>query len=208
MLREVSRPSALPVVPLIQRRYPLCMGKSPSAPDSLIEAVRYFSDPDVCLSFMVALRWPDDEVACPHCGSKRVPFLVKYRRRLCHEDHPRRQFTIKVGTIFEDSPIPLEKWLPAVWLIVNAKNGISSYEAARELGVTQKTGWFMLHRIRLAMRRGSVDKFKGDVEARDLHRRRRPRHPQGQERSASDGRSRALARPPSWDGYSGTRGRR
>ncbi len=141
------------------------MDKTPTAPATLVDAVRYFTDPDVCLSFMVALRWPDGNVTCPHCGSREVAFLSNYRRWLCRENHPRRQFTIKVGTIFEDSPIGLDKWLPAVWMIVNDKNGISSYELARALGVTQKTGWFMLHRIRLAMQRNSFTKLSGDVEA-------------------------------------------
>jgi transposase-like protein len=137
---------------------------TPTTPATLVDAVRYFTDPDVCLSFMVAIRWPDGNVTCPHCGSREVAFLSTYRRWLCRAGHARPQFSIKVGTIFEDSPIPLDKWLPAVWMIVNDKNGISSYELARALGVTQKTGWFMLHRIRLAMQRGGLDKFSGDVE--------------------------------------------
>ena len=141
------------------------MDKTPNTPATLIDAVRYFSDPDVCLSFLVALRWPDGNVTCPHCGSREVAFLSTYRRWLCREGHARPQFSIKVGTIFEDSPIPLDKWLPAVWLIVNDKNGISSYEVARALGITQKSAWFMMHRIRLAMQRGTLDKFSGEVEA-------------------------------------------
>src|SRR3989442_1156957 len=145
------------------------MDKTPTAPATLVDAVRYFADPDVCLSFMVALRWPDGNVRCPHCGSQQVAFLSKYRRWLCREGHARPQFSIKVGTIFEDSPIPLDKWLPAVWMIVNDKNGISSYEVARALGITQKTGWFMLHRIRLAMQRGGLGKFKGEVEVDETY---------------------------------------
>jgi transposase-like protein len=141
------------------------MDKTLTAPATLVDAVRYFTDPDICLSFMVALRWPDGNVRCPHCGSQQVAFLSKYRRWLCREGHARPQFSIKVGTIFEDSPIPLNKWLPAVWMITNDKNGISSYEVARALGITQKSAWFMMHRVRLAMQRGSVDKFTGDVEA-------------------------------------------
>src|SRR5882672_7507885 len=134
------------------------MDKTAPVPQTLIQAIRYFSDPDVCLSFLVSLRWPDGVVACPQCGNRAVTFLSNQRRWKCHTAHPRQQFSIKVGTIFEDSPIGLDKWLPAVWMIVNDKNGISSYEVARALGVTQKTGWFMLHRIRLAVQDGSICK--------------------------------------------------
>ena len=136
-----------------------------TAPETLIEAVRFFADPDVCLSFLAELRWPSGNVACPTCGGQRVTFLKNQRRWKCYEKHERPQFSIKVGTIFEDSPIPLEKWLPAVWMIVNDKNGISSYEVARALGITQKSAWFMMHRIRTAMQRGGFDKMAGDVEA-------------------------------------------
>ncbi|HUF93757.1 MAG TPA: IS1595 family transposase, partial [Candidatus Limnocylindria bacterium] len=159
------------------------MDKTPtaSAPQTLVEAVRFFADPDVCLSFLASLRWPDGNVACPQCGSTAVTFLSNQRRWKCRAKHPRAQFSIKVGTIFEDSPIGLDKWLPAVWMIVNDKNGISSYEVARALGVTQKSAWFMMHRIRLAMQRGGLDKFSGHVEAdetfiggaaRFMHRRK------------------------------------
>src|SRR5262245_4675408 len=134
------------------------------APETLVEAVRYFADPDVCLNFLAAIRWPGG-VACPTCGSLDVSFLKNQRRWKCREQHERRQFSVKVGTIFEDSPLGLEKWLPAVWMIVNDKNGISSYEVARALDITQKSAWFMMHRIRLAMQRGGFDKFSGHVEA-------------------------------------------
>lgn len=134
-------------------------------PETLVDAVRFFADPDICLTFLASLRWPDGHVACPVCGSEHVTFLSEYRRWKCHNKHPRQQFSIKVGTIFEDSPIGLGKWLPAVWMLVNDKNGISSYEVARALGVTQKTAWFMLHRIRLAMEDGGLDKLRGRVEA-------------------------------------------
>ena len=140
-----------------------------TAPETLVEAVRFFADPDVCLSFLVGLRWPDGKVSCPTCGSQSVSFLSDYRRWKCYGKHPRPQFSIKVGTIFEDSPIPLEKWLPAVWMIVNDKNGISSYEVARALGITQKSAWFMMHRIRTAMQRGGFDKLAGDVEADETY---------------------------------------
>src|SRR5258708_4057298 len=134
-------------------------------PETLIQAIRYFSDPDVCLSFLVSLRWPDGVVACPQCGSRAVTFLSNQRRWKCYTAHPRQQFSIKVGTIFEDSPIPLDKWLPALWMLVNDKNGISSYEVARALGVTQKTAWFMMHRLRLALERKSLARLRGRVEA-------------------------------------------
>jgi transposase-like protein len=135
-------------------------------PQTLIEAVRYFSDPDRSLRLLVKLRWPNG-VACPMCGSQRVSFLSTRRLWKCSQTHDRRQFSIKVGSIFEDSPLKLDKWLVAMWLIVNCKNGVSSYEVARDLHVTQQTAWFMLHRIRKAMQRGSFEKFgtDGPVEA-------------------------------------------
>jgi transposase-like protein len=142
------------------------MEQNTNTPETLVQAIRFFADPDICLTFLASLRWPDGRIACPTCGSRDLTFLSEYRRWKCHTKHPRQQFSIKVGTIFEDSPIGLDKWLPAVWMIVNDKNGISSYEAARALGVTQKTAWFMLHRVRLAMQSGTLDKkLRGRVEA-------------------------------------------
>src|SRR5690348_5262545 len=120
-------------------------------PDTLLEAIRYFSDPDRCLAFMVAMRWPDGQVACPTCGSTAVRFLSTRRLWECKAKHDRKQFSVKVGTIMEDSPIGLDKWLPAIWIITSAKNGVSSHEMARTLGITQKSAWFLMHRIRLAM---------------------------------------------------------
>src|SRR5438445_719921 len=140
------------------------MDKTATAPQTLTQAIRYFADHDTCQAFIVALRWPNG-VECPTCGSGEVSYLANQRRWKCRTNHPRRQFSVKVGTIFEDSPLGLDKWLPAVWMITNDKNGISSYEVARALGITQKSAWFMMHRVRLAMQRGSVDKFTGDVEA-------------------------------------------
>jgi transposase-like protein len=135
-------------------------------PRTFLDAVRYFSDPNVCLRFLTNLRWPDGIVKCPICGSAKVHFLANQRRWKCSVNHDRRQFSIKVGTIFEDSPIGLDKWLPVVWLLTNCKNGISSYEIARDLGVTQKTGWFMLHRVRKAMQKGTFwSKMEGEIEA-------------------------------------------
>src|SRR3954470_11809167 len=133
-------------------------------PETLLQAIRYYSDLDRCQSLLVEVRWPDG-VTCPTCGSKSVAYLSNQRRWQCKEKHSRRQFSVKVGTIFEDSPIGLDKWFTAMWLITNAKNGISSYEIHRAIGVTQKTAWFMLHRIRLAMQTKSFRKLGGDVEA-------------------------------------------
>jgi len=157
------------------------------APKTLLEAVTYFSDFDRCRDFMIALRWPDG-VRCPECGSERVSWLATARRWKCSEKHPRRQFSLKTGTIFADSPLPLSKWLPALWLIVNAKNGVSSCEIARALGVTQKTAWFMGHRIRAALHAGSFDKMTWEVEvdetfiggkARNMHTAQRKRRIHG-----------------------------
>lgn len=132
-------------------------------PQNLIDAIRYFSDPDVCLDFMVGLRWPNG-IACPTCGREDVRFIPTRRIWECKSKHLKRQFSVKVGTIFEDSPIGLDKWLAAIWLIANAKNGVSSYEIARDLDVTQKTAWFMLHRIRTAMVEDGDSPFSDQVE--------------------------------------------
>ena len=137
---------------------------APPVPATLLDAIRYFSDPDRALAFMVELRWPNG-VTCPTCGSQSVSFVKTRRVWTCRGQHPRKQFSVKIGTIFEDSPIGLDKWFAAMWLIGNAKNGVSSYEIARGIHVTQKTAWFMLHRIRLAMQRGTFDKLAGEVEA-------------------------------------------
>lgn len=133
-------------------------------PRTLIEAVRYFSDPDVALKHMVELRWPNG-VACPTCGRTDVRFVATRRIWECKEKHPRKQFSAKVGTIFEDSAISLDKWFVAIWQIANCKNGISSYELGRAIGVTQKSAWHMNHRIRLAMKLGTIEKMRGEVEA-------------------------------------------
>jgi transposase-like protein len=134
-------------------------------PETLHDAIKYFANEDRALDFMKSIRWPDDVVKCPRCGSTEVSFLSTRRIWKCKATHEKQQFSVKVGTVLEDSPISLDKWLCAFWLIANAKNGISSYELHRSLGVTQKTAWFMLHRIRLAMQDGSVEKFSGRVEA-------------------------------------------
>lgn len=152
-------------------------------PQTLLEAVRYFSDLDVCHAFLRKLRWPRGPV-CPHCEGKRCD-EVRRRRLLCKDC--RKEFSDKVGTIFEDSPLGLDKWFVALWSVVNCKNGISSHELARALGVTQKTAWFMSHRCRLALEEAgfeSGDKFDGPSEAdttyvggkaANMHKERRER---------------------------------
>lgn len=131
---------------------------SNDAPATLLEAVTYFADENVAHAFMANLRWPNGQQVCPKCGAVDAHYFLKSRRkwkcRAC-----RKQFSLKVGTIFEDSPIKFSKWLPALWMLANCKNGISSYELARALGVTQKTAWFMLHRIRLAMQSETFEKM-------------------------------------------------
>ena len=122
------------------------------APKTLREAILFFADYQNCRKAVEAIRWPDGVVKCPHCGSDNVAYLETQKRYKCYAKHPKAQFSLKVGTIFEDSPIGFEKWLPALWLVTNCKNGISSYELGRALGVTQKTAWFMLSRLRLALK--------------------------------------------------------
>src|SRR5579871_2362807 len=158
--------------------------ETPETPDTLRDAIIWFSDFEHCRQFMMELRWPDGVVKCPHCGSDHVTYLAKSRRWKCYAKHSMPTFTLKTGTIFEDSPIPLEKWLAAAWMIVSCKNGVSSYEIHRGLGVTQKTAWFMLQRLRLAMQDQNAAKLVGEVEvdetyvggdARNMHRDRRER---------------------------------
>jgi transposase-like protein len=133
--------------------------------DTLIEAIRYFSDPKVCIDTVAAMRWPEGKAVCPKCGGENLLFLTNQSRWKCRAKGCAKQFSVKVGTIFEDSPIGLDKWLVAMWLVANCKNGVSSYEVARDLGITQKSAWFMLHRIRLCMQDGSTVKLSGEVEA-------------------------------------------
>jgi transposase-like protein len=132
-------------------------------PKTLQAAIIFYADPDNCLNHLVAQRWPNG-VECPTCGSKDVKFIPTRRIWECKSKHAKKQFSIKVGTIFEDSPIGLDKWLTAAWMVANCKNGISSYEIHRAIGVTQKTAWFMLHRIRLAMQDEDGGKLSGHVE--------------------------------------------
>jgi transposase-like protein len=131
-------------------------------PSGLIEAIEFFADPEVCNQTVAAAKWPAGP-ECPRCSAKRLSYVKTRRTWTCLEC--RKQFSVKVGTIFEDSPIPLNKWLCAMWLIGNCKNGVSSYEIARDLKVTQKTAWFMLHRIRYAMHHGTINKMSGTIEA-------------------------------------------
>jgi transposase-like protein len=133
-------------------------------PKSLQEAIVYFADPDNCIAYLAASRWPKG-VSCPTCGSEKVKFNPSRCVWQCSTHHPKRQFSVKVGTIFEDSPIGLDKWLAATWMLTNCKNGISSYEVARDLNITQKSAWFMLHRIRMALQDEFFgSKLGGEVE--------------------------------------------
>src|SRR5579872_1691157 len=154
-------------------------------PTTLQDAIVYFSNPENCMSYVVARRWPNG-VICPTCGSPKVSFLKNQNKWQCSSRHPKRQFTVKVGTIFEDSPIGLDKWLTAAWMITNCRNGNSSWELHRTLGVTQKTAWFMGHRIRLAMQDELTGgSLSGEVEvdetfiggkARNMHKDRKARY--------------------------------
>ncbi|HAK54567.1 MAG: IS1595 family transposase [Vicinamibacterales bacterium] len=157
-------------------------------PQTLLQAIRYFADRDVALTFMVTLRWPDGKPTCPRCEDQKVSFITSRRVWTCLSC--RKQFSVKVGTIFEDSPIGLDRWLPALWMVANCKNGISSYELGRALGVTQKTAWFMVQRIRLAMQTKTFNRFRGHVEvdesfiggrARNMHKGRRDRMLRGRQ---------------------------
>ena len=150
-------------------------------PKTLQDAIVHFAAPNVAHETMVKMRWPDG-VACPTCGNLEVKYRARQRTWRCLEHAKNQDFSVKKGTIFEDSPISLSKWLTAIWLIANAKNGISSYELARSIGVTQKTGWFMLQRIRKAMQAKTFDKLGGEVEidetyiggkARNMHKGQR-----------------------------------
>jgi len=127
----------------------------------LKEAIEHFANPENVLAYMTHLRWPDGVVKCPTCGREDASFLKNQNKWQCKSAHAKRQFSAKVGTIFEDSPIAMDKWLVAVWMLSNCKNGVSSYELARTIGVTQKSAWFMLHRIRLAMKGGTFEKMGG-----------------------------------------------
>ena len=138
-------------------------------PTTLQEAIVYFSNYANCHEAVKAIRWPDGVVRCPTCNSDHVTYLDTARVWKCYRKHPRAKFSLKIGTIFEDSPVGLEKWLPALWMLVNCKNGISSYELARALGVTQKTAWFMLSRLRLALQGDGGGMLEGHVEVDETY---------------------------------------
>lgn len=161
------------------------MNAQNNQPQTLMEAIKYFAEPSVAHEFVEQMRWPEG-VRCIHCDSDMIGHIKSrnaYQCKTC-----RKQFSIKKGTIFEDSAIGLDKWLCAIWMIANARNGVSSYEVARSIGVTQKTAWFMLQRIRLAMRTGTFEKLAGTVEAdetfiggraRFMHKKRREQKMKG-----------------------------
>jgi len=163
-------------------------------PQSLQDAILYFADPVNCREYLVARRWPKG-VTCPRCGSQNVQFYEKYNRWHCREKHNAPQFTLKTGTVMEDSPIGLDKWLMAMWMVVNCKNGVSSYEIHRALKVTQKTAWFLDHRIRLMLQDEYASKLSGEVEAdetfiggkaRNMHKKVHERRISGMGQSAKD----------------------
>jgi transposase-like protein len=135
---------------------------------TLQEAFAYFSDRRRCVDYVVAMRWPDGKVSCPTCGSEAVTWLPTRFLFQCKSKHPKRQFSVKVGTVFEDSPIPLGKWLVVGWMLTGCRNGISSYEVARTIGITQKSAWFMLHRLREGMKMNGVT-LSGEVEADETY---------------------------------------
>jgi transposase-like protein len=140
------------------------------SPKTLLEAIRHFSDEQVCIDAVAAMRWPTTGPVCPECEAGNPYYLKTQKRWKCRDC--RIQFSVKRGTIFEDSPISLTKWLPAMWLLVNCKNGISSYEVHRDLGVSQKTAWFMLHRLRLVVKSPDVQMGSeggGEVEADETY---------------------------------------
>jgi transposase-like protein len=160
-----------------------------AAPKTLQQAILHFADYENCRQAMMKYRWPDGKVACPHCGSEKVTYLANARVWKCYADHAKPRFSLKTGTIFEDSPIGLEKWLPVMWLLVNSKNGVSSWEIHRAMGVTQKSAWFMLQRGRLALQDPTTGgKLSGEVEvdetfiggkARNMHKEAKARKIQG-----------------------------
>jgi transposase-like protein len=152
-------------------------------PQTLVEAIRYFSNSQAAFDFMVQLRWPDG-VKCARCGNSDVRFIATRKLWECKCCKEKKQFSLRVGTILEDSALKLDKWLAAICMIANAKNGVSSYEVHRSIGVTQKTAWFMLQRIRLAMQTGTFEKLSGEVEADETYigGRARNMHPERNQR--------------------------
>jgi transposase-like protein len=154
--------------------------KTMNKPKTLQQAIVYFSDPQRAFEYAVSLRWPDGKVTCPRCSGSKHSFIKTRRIWFCYDCN--KQFTLKIGTVFEDSPIGLDKWMAAFWMMVNCKNGISSMEIHRAIGVTQKTAWFMLQRLRLAVQGTISGKLSGHVEvdetfiggkARFMHKNKR-----------------------------------
>src|SRR6185295_9063241 len=138
--------------------------KTATFPQTLQQAIVYFNDPDNALGFMISLRWPDGKITCPRCQSDAITFISTRRTWQCKNKECKKMFTVKLGTLMEDSPIGLDKWMAAIWMIGASKNGISSYEIHRSLGITQKSAWFLMHRIRLAMQTGTFENLSGEVE--------------------------------------------
>lgn len=149
------------------------MKKGNAGKPSLHDPIQYFADYQHCRDFMVNLRWPDGKPSCPKCGSEKVCYLAKNRVWKCYATHPKRRFTLKAETIFEDFPIGLDEWLPAVWILLDCKNVVSSWELHRSLGVAPKTAWFMLHRIRLAMQGSGFNKIGGNGQEIEVYNDRR-----------------------------------
>src|SRR5258705_3430184 len=135
------------------------------SPKTLVEAIQYFSDEQVCIDTVAEMRWPNG-VHCPECAADQPYYLKTQKRWKCREC--RIQFSVKRDTVFEDSPISLTKWLPALWLLVSCKNGISSYELHRALGVTQKTAWFMLQRLRLVLKHLNIGTKLGSANGGEV----------------------------------------
>jgi transposase-like protein len=168
-------------------------------PKTLQKAIRHFSDEQVCIDTVASLRWPQGKPVCPACEKTEHYYLATQKRWKCKECH--KQFSVKLGTIFEDSPITLDKWLTALWMLVNCRNGVSSYEVGRTLGITQKSAWFVLHRLRFALQTGSLTKLGGNgtsVEvdetfiggkARVMHRVKRERLSQNGEMQGGSGKA-------------------
>src|SRR5947207_7946181 len=187
-----------------QNPYIYCMERKHQQPKTLQDAMVFYSNPDNAMAYMTVLRWPDGVVECPTCGRKDVVFLHNQRKWQCKSTHAKRQFSAKVGTIFEDSPIPLEKWLVVVWMISNCKNGVSSYEIGRTIGVTQKSAWFMLHRIRLGLQtsggkvgqgpdsEAEIDETYIGGKARNMHRAKRERLSRDAGMQGGDGKALVL----------------
>ncbi len=133
-------------------------------PKTLLEAVNYFTNDALCVEYLAHLRWDDGKPVCPKCGSLNICFLKTRPQYRCREKGCKKTFSLKTGSVMEDSPLPITKWVPAIWFVINHKNGVSSCEIARALGITQKCAWHMGHRIRFALSNGSFEKMNGTIE--------------------------------------------